>query len=159
MVQWHRPLACVLLGILAGCAAPSRPTAQATAATSGEAPVEGTVPVTTERLIGRWILAPGDCRMPPSEAPEEGSPVVSPAGAVLTLGAGGNMTSRQGDFIRRGTWKFDGSSLRIAVEPPPRRLDMGFIPLIEPGRLVLQGADEMLLVYHRDPFVGVDHAP
>jgi len=78
---------------------------------------------------------------------------------VLTLGAGGNMTSRQGDFIRRGTWKFDGSSLRIAIEPPPRRLDMGFVPLIEPGRLLLQGADEMLLVYHRDPFVGVGASP
>ena len=121
MVQWHPPLACVLLWIVVGCSASSRTATQAPT----EPPTEGTLTVTTDRLTGRWILAPGDCRMPPSEAPEQGSPVVSPAGAVLTLGAGGNMTSRQGDFIRRGTWKFDGSSLRIAIEPPPRRLNMG----------------------------------
>lgn len=147
----------VLLALLAGCRA-APPSTTSGAARVPEDAVTA-LPVNHERLAGRWILSPGDCRMPPSEAPEQGSSVVSPAGSVLTLGSGGTMTSRQGDFIRRGTWKFDGSALRIAIEPPPRRLDMGFVPVIEPGRLVLQGAEEMVLVYHRDPFVGVDHAP
>jgi len=154
----RRPLPVLtLLALLAGCSASPPSTATQTTG-KPEAPAPQ-VAVTSDRLAGRWVLSPGDCHMPPSEAPEQGSPVVSPAGAVLTLGSGGNMTSRQGDFIRRGTWKFDGSALKIAVEPPPRRLDMGFIPVLEPGRLVLQGADEMVLVYHRDPFVGVDHTP
>lgn len=117
------------------------------------------VPVSSQRLTGRWVLSPGDCRMPPSETAEDGAAIVSPAGNVLTLAASGAMTSRQGDFVRRGTWTFDGSTLKLAVEPPPRRLDMGFIPTLEQGRLLLVGAEEMLLVYHRDPFVGVDHAP
>ena len=69
------------------------------------------------------------------------------------------MTSRQGDFIRRGTWKFDGTTLRLVVEPPPRRLEMGFLPLVETDRLTLQGAEGLVLVYHRDPFIGVDHHP
>jgi len=144
----------VLISGLAACA--SKPVA--TGATGGPA-ASVPVPVSSERLTGRWVLSPGDCRMPPSEAAEDGAAIVSPAGNVLTLAASGAMTSRQGDFVRRGTWKFDGSTLKIAVEPPPRRLDMGFIPTLEQGRLLLVGAEEMLLVYHRDPFVGVDHTP
>lgn len=114
---------------------------------------------TTEALAGRWILSPGDCHMPATEAPTEEGSLVSPAGTVLTLGAAGGMTSRQGEFIRRGTWKFDGTTLRLAVEPPPRRLDMGFVPVLEADRLTLQGADEMVLVYHRDPFIAVERGP
>jgi len=63
MVHRHPSLACLLLGILVGCTSPSRPEMP-------DAPGEGGVPVTADRLTGRWILAPGDCRMPPSEAHE-----------------------------------------------------------------------------------------
>jgi len=45
------------------------------------------------------------------------------------------------------------------VEPPPRRLEMGFLPVIEADRLTLNGADEMVLVYHRDPFIAVGATP
>lgn len=94
-----------------------------------------------------------------AEAPKETGPRTSPAGAVLTLGEGGAMVAREGEFVRRGLWKFENGTLRIVVEPPPRRLEMGFIPEIEGDRLTLNGADGLLLVYHRDPFVGVGASP
>lgn len=154
-------LLCSGLALPLGCSAPTKASSKpAPKAPAGAAAEEvRAAKVTTEALMGRWILSPGDCHLPASEASTEEGPLVSPAGAVLTLGAGGGMTSRQGDFVRRGTWKFEGGTLRLAVEPPPRRLDMGFVPVLEPDRLVLQGAEEMVLVYHRDPFVGVEHAP
>lgn len=65
------------------------------------------------------------------------------------------MFAHEGDFIRKGTWKFDGASLRIVVEPPPRRIEMGFVPSIDGSELTLTGADGMLLVYHHDPFIAV----
>lgn len=156
----RRSPALPLLVLLAtGCATSPKPTVATKAAVSGEDASIVPAAVTSRQLVGRWLLSPGDCRMPESEAPEPGAALVSPAGQVLTLGEGGDMSSRQGDFIRRGTWKLDQGTLRLAIEPPPRRLDMGFVPSIEPDRLLLQGAEEMLLVYHRDPFVGVDRAP
>lgn len=135
-----------------------------------------TTPVTAPTpagLMGRWILSPGDSvipeRAPADDAakaddtkdttPKDGEARTSPAGAVLTLGENGVMIAREGDFVRRGLWKFEDGSLRIVVEPPPRRLEMGFVPVIEGDRLTLNGADEMVLVYHRDPFIGVGAAP
>ena len=80
----RRPLPVLtLLALLAGCSASPPSTATQTTG-KPEAPAPQ-VAVTSDRLAGRWILSPGDCHMPPSEAPEQGSPVVSPAGAVLTL--------------------------------------------------------------------------
>ena len=119
-------------------------------------------------LVGRWILSPGDSVIPDRAAAgddakdaevKDGGTRTSPAGAVLTLGEGGVMIAREGDFVRRGLWKFENGSLRIVVEPPPRRLEMGFLPELAGDRLTLNGADEMVLVYHRDPFVGVGAAP
>lgn len=136
-------------------------------------PTTPVVAPTPAGLTGRWILSPGDSVIPDratadekakaddaKDAPsKEGEPRTSPAGAVLTLGEGGVMIAREGDFVRRGLWKFEDGSLRIVVEPPPRRLEMGFVPVIEGDRLTLNGADEMVLVYHRDPFIGVGAAP
>jgi hypothetical protein len=84
---------------------------------------------------------------------------MSPAGAVLVLANGGMMSAHEGDFIRKGSWKFDGASLRIVVEPPPRRIEMGFVPTIEGSQLTLTGADNIVLVYLRDPFIAVQAAP
>jgi len=145
-------LAILVAATLAACGAP--PPAVPAANRPMADPVKG--------LAGRWILAPGECVVPEGteSAPEDpAGPVVSPAGNQLTLARGGTMTSRQGDFIRRGTWKFDGITLRMVVEPPPRRLEMGFLPMVEVDRLTLQGAEGLVLVYHRDPFIGVDHHP
>jgi hypothetical protein len=121
-------------------------------------------------LVGRWVFSPGDSNVPEppaQQASEETSAepaaapgtVTSPAGAVLTLGEGGVMLARQGDFIRRGIWKLDGQSLRIIVEPPPRRLEMGLIPSLVGDRLALEGADEMMLIYHREPFIAKGQRP
>lgn len=131
---------------------------------------KATTPATPAGLVGRWILSPGDSVIPErrsddagdqaaTEAPKDDAARTSPAGAVLTLGENGVMVAREGDFVRRGLWKFENGGLRIVVEPPPRRLEMGFVPLIEGDRLTLEGADEMVLVYHRDPFLGVGNAP
>ena len=119
---------------------------------------EPVVVATSAALMGRWILSPGDCVMPETADKaerESKEAVVSPAGAVLVLANGGVMFAHEGDFIRKGTWKFDGTSLRIVVEPPPRRIEMGFFPSIENGALTLSGADGLVLVYHHDPFIAV----
>lgn len=123
---------------------------------------EPTVAATTAALAGRWILSPGDCEMPESAEKNDRDgkdAFVSPAGAVLVLANGGVMLAHEGDFIRKGSWKFDGGSLRIVVEPPPRRIEMGFVPTIEGDRLTLTGADKLVLVYHRDPFIAVTSEP
>ena len=123
---------------------------------------EPTVAATSAALMGRWILSPGDCVMPESAETTERDakePFVSPAGAVLVLANGGMMSAHEGDFIRKGSWKFDGTSLRIVVEPPPRRIEMGFVPTIEGSQLTLSGADNLVLVYLRDPFIAVQAAP
>ena len=144
---------------LCACASPSRPAPPpVNKAATAIPPTEAT---TTAALVGRWILAPGDCVMPQTEdasAQPSTDTIVSPAGAVLVLASGGTMFAHQGEFIRKGTWKFDGTSLRIVVEPPPRRIEMGFAPTIEGSQLTLTGTDKMVLVYHRDPFVAVPAA-
>lgn len=168
MPRMRLPICLVALSLLVACKPGLRrdPAPQPKPTTPIAAP-------TPAGLMGRWILSPGDSvipdRAPADEkakaddtkdaTPKEGEARTSPAGAVLTLGEGGVMIAREGDFVRRGLWKFENGSLRIVVEPPPRRLEMGFVPVIEGDRLTLNGADEMVLVYHRDPFVGVGAAP
>ena len=136
-------------------------------------PTTPAVAPTPAGLMGRWILSPGDSVIPERKAAtddakaddskeaasKEADARTSTAGAVLTLGENGVMIAREGDFVRRGLWKFDNGSLRIVVEPPPRRLEMGFVPEIGGDRLTLNGADGMVLVYHRDPFIGVGATP
>ncbi len=113
-------------------------------------------------MVGRWILSPGDSHIPsdteidPDSTAANAEPLVSPAGSVLTLAENGTMIAREGEFIRRGNWRFDGATLRISVEPPPRKLDMGFIPVVQTDRLTLTGTEGMVLVYHRDPFIAVE---
>ena len=83
-------------------------------------------------------------------------------GSLLTeacRGEGGVMLAREGDFVRRGIWKFDGRSLRIIVEPPPRRIEMGLIPELAGDRLTLTGVEDLVLVYHRDHFIAPRPAP
>lgn len=140
---------------LSACSGASRSRATADDAASDTAATPNANP---SSLMGRWILVPGDCVMPEptdTEAADASKAVVSPAGAVLVLAGGGGMSSHQDDFIRKGTWKFDGTTLRIVVEPPPRRIEMGFQPTVEASELRLMGADGMVLVYHRDPFIAV----
>lgn len=132
-------------------------------------------------LVGRWIFSPGDSTLPEAvdgkgsrgdtkegdaseaaaktEARPDTAGGASPAGAVLSMAEGGVMFAREGDFVRRGLWKYDGATLRIVVEPPPRRLEMGFAPTIQGDRLTLTGADGMVLTYHRDPFVAPGRSP
>ena len=147
-------------------------------------PPPPTAPILQARgagLVGRWIFSPGDSTLPAAgeakaaegeakegdakqgssggDAMSAAAAGVSPAGAVLSMAEGGVMFAREGDFVRRGLWKYDGATLRIVVEPPPRRLEMGFAPAIEGDRLTLSGVEGMVLVYHRDPFVAPGRAP
>lgn len=160
--------------LLAACAAPKPTTKPTTAALETAAP-QGA----GSAFVGRWIFSPGDSALPEDAATapadkdagsgadakkssavaEAAARGTSPAGAVLSLGEGGVMFAREGDFIRRGLWKHDGVTLRLIVEPPPRRLEMGFAPAIEGDRLTLTGAAGMVLVYHRDPFVAAGRVP
>jgi hypothetical protein len=163
-----------MVAALAACATVRKPAPQAVPKVpAGNAAAE-TQALRTSDLVGRWVFAPGDSNVPePAAEPESGkdseataasadappSGVVSPAGAVLTLGEGGVMLAREGDFVRRGIWKFDGRSLRIIVEPPPRRIEMGLIPELAGDRLTLTGVEELLLVYHRDHFIAPRSSP
>jgi hypothetical protein len=157
----HRLLAMLLcVAPLAGCLNTPKPKPPPEFKTAPKP--EPTVAATTAALMGRWILSPGDCVMSESAEKTERDakePFVSPAGAVLVLANGGMMLAHEGDFIRKGSWRFEGASLRIVVEPPPRRIEMGFVPTIEGDQLTLTGADKMVLVYHRDPFIAVKAEP
>jgi len=156
--QHIRFAALVLLCLGASLASCS--TTRKTAATAA-ADVKS-LPLFNVGLMGRWILNPGDCVLPKladQELRDASETIVSPAGAVLTLAESGSMIAREGEFVRRGTWKYDGTSLRIIVEPPPRRIEMGFIPVLQADRLTLNGADGMVLVYQRDPFIAVNNTP
>jgi hypothetical protein len=145
------------------------PKVPARTATGEEQPIEAA------DLVGRWVFAPGDSTVPdpeptigksganPEEAKEadatENPAVTSPAGSVLILAEGGVMLAREASFVRRGTWKFEEGTLRIVVEPPPRRIEMGLVPEIAGDLLTLEGADELVLVYHRDHFIPPRPAP
>ena len=164
----------LMVAALAACATVRKPAPQAvpkvpTASAASEAQA-----LRTSDLVGRWVFSPGDSSVPePATAPEpkkdgeekaaaaDATPsgVVSPAGAVLTLGEGGVMLAREGDFVRRGIWKFDGRSLRIIAEPPPRRIEMGLIPELVGDRLTLTGVEDLVLVYHRDHFIAPRPTP
>jgi len=164
-------IAPIALLALAACATVRKPAPQAVPKVPAASAASDADAIRPKDLVGRWVFSPGDSNVPepPEEttkpdpeskdaAPETPSRT-SPAGAVLTLGEGGVMLAREGDFVRRGIWKLDGRSLRIVVEPPPRRLEMGLIPALTGDRLVLEGANEMLLVYHRDHFIAPRSSP
>jgi hypothetical protein len=166
----RRSHALFLLSTLVACATVRKPAPQAIPKVPAASATTEADTIRASDLVGRWVFSPGDSNVPepaPADASKETAveteatptTVTSPAGAVLTLGEGGVMLARQGDFIRRGIWKLDGQSLRIIVEPPPRRLEMGVIPSLVGDRLALEGADEMLLVYHRDPFIAPGPRP
>jgi hypothetical protein len=157
---------------LAACAVVRKPAPQAMPKVAVESNAAGKQVIQTTDLVGRWVLAPGESNVPEpgtattetgkdeteSKTPE--MPVTtSPAGAVLTLAEGGTMLAREGDFVRRGTWKLDGGILRLVVEPPPRRLEMGLVPTLFDDRLTLEGTEGLVLVYHRDHFIPPRPAP
>jgi hypothetical protein len=152
---------------LAACATVRKPAPQAIPKVPAANATTTSETIRTADLVGRWVFSPGDSVVPePTRVDDEAGSdeaatgaLVSPAGAVLTLGEGGSMLAREGDFVRRGIWKFDGATLRIIVEPPPRRLEMGLIPELSADRLTLVGTDDMSLVYHRDPFIAPGRAP
>jgi hypothetical protein len=174
MPRMRRSLSPLLLAFIASCtpAKPVPPPANAPILQAGGA-----------GLVGRWIFSPGDSTVPDTanesrkpdakadaakdgdaradapKADDAAAHGTSPAGAVLSLAEGGVMFAREGDFVRRGLWKFDGATLRLIAEPPPRRLEMGFAPAVEGDRLTLTGAAGMVLVYHRDPFIAPGRAP
>lgn len=168
-----RPRALVLLSILLVACASPKPVAPVPEAATLQAGGSG--------FVGRWIFSPGDSTLPEQpaapkdakdtkaakdadDAKKDGAASdaaargTSPAGAVLSLAEGGVMFAREGEFVRRGLWKFDGATLRLIVEPPPRRLEMGFATTLEGDRLTLTGAAGMVLVYHREPFVAAGNA-
>lgn len=167
-----RPRAHVLLSILLVACASPKPVTPAPEAAVLQAGGTG--------FVGRWIFSPGDSTLPEQPAatdakdtkatkdaddskkdgaaPDTAARGTSPAGAVLSLAEGGVMFAREGEFVRRGLWKFDGATLRLIVEPPPRRLEMGFATAMEGDRLTLTGTAGMVLVYHREPFVAAGSA-
>lgn len=161
-----------MVAALTACAVERKPAPQAVPKVPAATAASDAQALRNADLVGRWVFSPGDSNVPepttepepakegeaaPAEAPPSG--VVSPAGAVLTLGEGGVMLAREGDFVRRGIWKFDGRSLRIIVEPPPRRIEMGLIPELAGDRLTLTGVEDLVLVYHRDHFIAPRPAP
>ncbi len=163
-----------MVAALAACATVRKPAPQAVPKVPAESAASEAQALRSSDLVGRWVFSPGDSTVPePTREPEpkkegesetpatEALPpgVVSPAGAVLTLGDGGVMLAREGEFVRRGIWKFDGRSLRIIVEPPPRRIEMGLIPELAGDRLTLTGVEDLVLVYHRDHFIAPRSAP
>ena len=163
-----------LVAALTGCAVVRKPADQAVPKVPQASAASEAQALRTSDLVGRWVFSPGDSSVPEpasepeprkegdaTDAPAETAPsgVVSPAGAVLTLGEGGVMLAREGDFVRRGIWKFDGRSLKIIVEPPPRRIEMGLIPELAADRLTLTGVEDLVLVYHRDHFIAPRSSP
>ena len=54
--------------------------------------------------------------------------------------------------VRRAT----GADGRLLLQV---RIEMGFVPTIEGSQLTLSGADNLVLVYLRDPFIAVQAAP
>ncbi|MSR33468.1 MAG: hypothetical protein EXS12_01475 [Phycisphaerales bacterium] len=130
--------------VLASCVAtPSPKTLRA---------VDGRMP----QLVGRWIFSPGDSSLPQDpKAATADSVIESPIGASISLGEGGIMTARIAQFVRRGTWKISSGSLKIILDPPPERVELSFIPIVEQDRLALRGSDGIIFVYHRDLFVSL----
>lgn len=117
--------------------------------------VEGRMP----QLVGRWIFSPGDSTLSHDSKAAEGEEAIeSPIGATLSLGEGGVMTARAGEFVRRGTWKIVNGMLRMIIDPPPERRELSMTPLVEVDRLTLTGSDGAILVYQRDPFVAIPGA-
>lgn len=172
MRAMRAPLVIALATSLTACAVVRKPAPQAVPKVPAETASADQQPILPTDLVGRWVFAPGDSSVPEpdaeastrdTDASEPKAPelpaITSPAGAVLTLAEGGLMLAREGDFVRRGTWKLDGGTLRLVVEPPPRRLEMGLVPALMADRLTLEGTEGLVLVYHRDHFIPPRPAP
>lgn len=175
MRAMRAPLVIALATSLTACAVVRKPAPQAVPKVPARTATGEEQPIEAADLVGRWVFAPGDSNVPdpeptsggsgtnPEEAKEakaaESPAVTSPAGSVLILAEGGVMLAREASFVRRGTWKLEAETLRIVVEPPPRRIEMGLVPEIAGDLLTLEGADDLVLVYHRDHFIPPRPAP
>jgi len=124
--------------------------------TTPNAKIIGNIDEPSPQLVGRWIFSPGDSSLaqdPKAAKPDDA--IESPAGATLSLGEGGVVTARAGEFVRRGTWKVSAGTLKMIIDPPPERRELSFVPRVEKDQLTLQGSDGSVLVYLRDPFVAL----
>lgn len=125
-------------------------------ATTPNAKKTGNVDESAPQLVGRWIFSPGDSVLAQDpKAAKSDEAIESPAGATLSLGEGGVVTARAGEFVRRGTWKVSAGTLKMIIDPPPERRELSFVPRVEIDQLTLQGSDGSVLVYLRDPFVAL----
>ena len=125
-------------------------------ATTPNAKITSNIDAPTPQLVGRWIFSPGDSSLAQDpNAAKSDEAIESPAGATLSLGEGGVVTARVGDFVRRGTWKVSAGTLKMIIDPPPERRELSFVPRVEIDQLTLQGPDGSILVYLRDPFVAL----
>ena len=125
-------------------------------ATTPNAKITSNIDAPTPQLVGRWIFSPGDSSLAQDpNAAKSDEAIESPAGATLSLGEGGVVTARAGDFVRRGTWKVSAGTLKMIIDPPPERRELSFVPRVEIDQLTLQGPDGSILVYLRDPFVAL----
>ena len=125
-------------------------------ATTPNAKITSNIDAPTPQLVGRWIFSPGDSSLAQDpKAAKSDEAIESPAGATLSLGEGGVVTARAGDFVRRGTWKVSAGTLKMIIDPPPERRELSFVPRVEIDQLTLQGPDGSILVYLRDPFVAL----
>jgi hypothetical protein len=125
-------------------------------ATTPNAKITSNIDAPTPQLVGRWIFSPGDSSLAQDpKAAKSDEAIESPAGASLSLGEGGVVTARAGDFVRRGTWKVSAGTLKMIIDPPPERRELSFVPRVEIDQLTLQGSDGSILVYLRDPFVAL----
>jgi len=125
-------------------------------ATTPNAKITSNIDAPTPQLVGRWIFSPGDSSLAQDpKAAKSDEAIESPAGATLSLGEGGVVTARAGDFVRRGTWKVSAGTLKMIIDPPPERRELSFVPRVEIDQLTLQGSDGSILVYLRDPFVAL----
>ena len=125
-------------------------------ATTPNAKITSNIDAPTPQLVGRWIFSPGDSTLAQDpKAAKSDEAIDSPAGATLSLGEGGVVTARAGDFVRRGTWKVSAGTLKMIIDPPPERRELSFVPRVEIDQLTLQGSDGSVLVYLRDPFVAL----
>ena len=125
-------------------------------ATTPNAKITSNIDAPTPQLVGRWIFSPGDSSLAQDpKAAKSDEAIESPAGATLSLGEGGVVTARAGEFVRRGTWKVSAGTLKMIIDPPPERRELSFVPRVEIDQLTLQGSDGSILVYLRDPFVAL----
>ena len=100
----HRAIFAALILFASACA--TTPNAKTTSNVDESAP----------QLVGRWIFSPGDSTLAQDpKAAKSDDAIESPAGATLSLGEGGVVTARAGDFVRRGTWKVSAGTLKMII--------------------------------------------